>query len=56
VGSIVIQWGDGSVSQLAVGKTRRVHFYRRRGRFRVQVTVADRAQNKTRQGQQITIS
>lgn len=56
VGSIVIQWGDGSVTNLAVGKTRRVHFYRRRGRFRVRVTVADRAQNKTRQGQQITIS
>jgi hypothetical protein len=56
VGSIVIQWGDGSVSRLAVGKSRRVHFYRRRGRFRVRVTVADKAQNTTRQGQQITIS
>ncbi len=56
VASIVIQWGDGSVTHLAVGKSRRVHFYRRRGRFRVRVTVADRAQNKTQQGQQVTIS
>jgi hypothetical protein len=55
VGSIVIQWGDGSVSHLAVGKTHRVHFYRRRGRFRVRVTVADKAGNKTRQAQQITV-
>jgi hypothetical protein len=56
VGSIVIQWGDGSVSRLAVGQNRRVHFYRRRGGFRVRVIVADRAGNTTRHGQQITIT
>ena len=56
VGSIVVQWGDGSVSHLAVGQNRRVHVYHRRGRFRVRVIVADRAGNTTRQGQQIGIS
>ncbi len=56
IGSIVVQWGDGSASHLAVGQNRRVHVYRRRGSFRVRVIVADRAGNTTRQGQQITIS
>ena len=56
VGSIVVQWGDGSVSHLAVGQNRRVHVYHRRGSFRVRVIVADRARNTTRQGQQIAIS
>ncbi len=56
VGSIVIQWGDGSASRLAVGQNRRVHFYRRRGNFRVRVIVADRAGNTTRGGQRVTIS
>jgi hypothetical protein len=56
VGAIVVQWGDGSASHLAVGQSRRFHVYHRRGRFRVRVTVADRAGNKTQQGQRITIS
>jgi hypothetical protein len=56
IGSIVIQWGDGSTSRLTVGQNRRSHVYRRRGRFGVKVAVSDRARNVTRQGQQITIS
>jgi hypothetical protein len=54
VGSVVIRWGDGKSSVVPVGQRWRFHFYARRGRYRVTVIVTDRAQNQTRQTQQVT--
>lgn len=47
VGSIVIVWGDGRRSSLAVGQHKAVHVYSRSKTYTIKVTVTDRAGNKT---------
>jgi hypothetical protein len=48
VAKVTVRWGDGSASKLHLGSHRRSHAYRRKGRFRITVTVVDRAGNVTR--------
>jgi hypothetical protein len=48
IARVMINWGDRSTSKVRLGSHRRSHAYRRRGRYRITVTVADRAGNVTR--------
>jgi len=44
VGKVTVYWGDGS-PRTAVAHGRAVHVYRRAGRFKIRVVIADRAGN-----------
>jgi hypothetical protein len=46
VATVSIRWGDGTVTHVKVGTHRVVHVYRRAGRYKITVTVADRAGNQ----------
>ncbi len=48
VAEVVLDWGDGTVAKLHLGWHRKLHSYRRPGRYRVTVAVTDRAGNTTR--------
>jgi len=48
VATVVIRWGDGKVSRVALGARSLTHVYRRRGRYRIALVVTDRAGNVTR--------
>ena len=48
VASLAIRWGDGTITHLKPGTHRLLHSYRRAGRYKVTVTVADRAGNQTK--------
>jgi hypothetical protein len=47
VAKLTIHWGDGTVVHLKLGGRRITHVYRRPGRYKITVTVADRAGNHT---------
>ncbi len=47
VASIVIVWGDGRRSSIAVGQRKAVHVYRRSKTFVIKLMVTDRAGNRT---------
>jgi len=47
VAKITIRWGDGAVARVKPGTHRVPHVYRRPGRYKITVTVADRAGNQT---------
>ena len=47
VAKLTIRWGDGTVTHIKPGTHRVVHVYRRPGRYKITVTVADRAGNQT---------
>jgi hypothetical protein len=53
VTSVVVDWGDGSRYRITHGK---YHVYRRAGRYRLTVTVTDRAGNVTTVSQAIKIA
>ena len=46
VAELTIRWGDGAVTRVKPGTHRISHVYRRPGRYKVTVTVADRAGNQ----------
>jgi hypothetical protein len=46
VATLTIRWGDGTTTRITPGTHRLVHSYRRPGRYRITVTVADRAGNQ----------
>jgi hypothetical protein len=48
VATLTIRWGDGTTTQIKPGTHRLRHAYRRPARYRITVTVADRAGNQTR--------
>jgi hypothetical protein len=48
IAKVVVLWGDGTTVRLGRGSHRSFHAYRRPGRYRVTVEVADRAGNVTR--------
>lgn len=48
VASLTIRWGDGTTTRIKPGTHRLVHAYKRPGRYRITVIVADRAGNQTR--------
>jgi len=56
VAKVTIRWGDGTVTHVKVGTHRVVHVYRRAGRDKITVTVADRAGNQTTVVRRIKIS
>jgi hypothetical protein len=47
VAGLTIRWGDGTVTHVKLGTHRIAHRYRRARRYRVTVTVVDRAGNRT---------
>ena len=47
VAKLMVRWGDGTVTQIKPRTHRVVHVYRRPGRYKITVTVADRAGNQT---------
>ena len=47
VAKLTIRWGDGTVTHVKPGTHRVAHVYRRAGRYKITVTVADRAGNQT---------
>jgi len=47
VAKLTIRWGDGAVTKVKPGEHRIAHVYRRPGRYKITVTVADRAGNQT---------
>jgi PKD domain len=47
VAKLTIRWGDKTVTQIKPGTHRVAHVYRRPGRYKITVTVADRAGNQT---------
>jgi hypothetical protein len=47
VAKVTIRWGDGTVTHVKPGTHRIAHAYRRPGRYKITVTVADRAGNQT---------
>jgi hypothetical protein len=47
VASVTIHWGDGTTTHVKPGTRRIIHSYRRRGRYKITVTVLDRAGNRT---------
>jgi hypothetical protein len=48
IARVTINWGDRSTFKLRLGSHRRSHAYRRPGRYRITVTVVDRAGNVTK--------
>lgn len=53
IGRVVVNWGDGSIVRAGHRKS---HAYKRSGRYRVTVTVADRAGNVARIVRYVTIA
>jgi hypothetical protein len=53
IAKVTVNWGDGSVYTITHGK---YHAYKRRGRYRVTVTITDRAGNTTRLVQTLRIT
>ncbi|MGH2885172.1 MAG: PKD domain-containing protein, partial [Solirubrobacteraceae bacterium] len=47
IAKLTIRWGDGTVTSVKPGTHRIAHVYRRPGRYKITVTVADRAGNQT---------
>jgi hypothetical protein len=47
VAKVAVAWGDGTRATVALGRHRSFHAYRRSGRYRVVVTVTDKAGNIT---------
>ena len=47
VAKLTIRWGDGTVTRVKPGTHRITHAYRRPGRYKITVTVADRVGNQT---------
>ena len=47
VAKLTIRWGDGTVTHVKPGTHRIAHVFRRAGRYRITITVADRAGNQT---------
>jgi hypothetical protein len=47
IAKVTVTWGDGTSAPLAVGRHRSFHVYRRPARYRVVVTVTDKAGNAT---------
>ena len=56
VASLTIRWGDGTSTRVKRGTHRIVHSYRRAGRYRITITVLDRAGNRTRAVQRVKIA
>jgi hypothetical protein len=48
VAKVLIRWGDGTTVSLKPGRHLADHAYRRTGRYRITLVVADRAGNRTR--------
>ena len=48
VAKVLVQWGDRTTTRLRLGRHRSFHAYRRPGRYRVTVTVTDKAGNVKR--------
>lgn len=53
VSSVAVKWGDGSKTVIV---KRASHLYKRRGRYRITVTVKDRAGNKTVKTRKVKIT
>jgi hypothetical protein len=47
VASLTIRWGDGTSTRVKPGTHRILHSYRRGGRYKITITVLDRAGNRT---------
>ena len=43
---LTLRWGDGTVTQVKPGTHRIVHIYRRPGRYRIGITIVDKAGNR----------
>ncbi len=56
VASVVVRWGDGASFHLPHQALQKLHTYRRPGRYRLTVTVTDRAGNRTAVVRTITIT
>ncbi len=56
VAKLTIRWGDRTVTQVKPGTHRIAHVYRRPGRYKITVTVADRAGNQTTVVRHVRIS
>jgi hypothetical protein len=56
VASLTIRWGDGTSTRVKRGSHRIVHSYRRAGRYKITITVLDRAGNRTRAVQRVKIA
>jgi hypothetical protein len=55
VAKLTIRWGEGTVTHVKPGTHRIAHVYRRPGRYKVTVTVADRAGNEKTVVRQVRI-
>jgi hypothetical protein len=56
VAKLTIRWGDGTVTHVKLGTHRIVHAFRRAGRYKITVTVIDRAGNQTTVVRRLKIS
>jgi len=56
VASLTIHWGDGTTSRVTAGTHRLTHRYARAGRYRITITVFDRAGNRTTEVRRIKIA
>ena len=56
VASLTIHWGDGTTTRIKPGTHRVVHTYRHPRRYRITVTVADRAGNQARVAKRVKIA
>jgi hypothetical protein len=56
VATLTIRWGDGTTTRIKPGTHRVAHIYLRPGRYRITVTVADRAGNQTRVARRVKIA
>ena len=56
VASLTIHWGDGTTTHVKPGTHRIAHSYRRRGRYKITVTVLDRAGNRTTAARRVKIT
>ena len=56
VATLTIRWGDGTTTRIKPGTHRLLHSYRRPGRYRITVTVVDRAGNQTRVVRRVKIA
>jgi hypothetical protein len=56
VAKVTIRWGDGTITHVKIGTHRIAHVYRRRGRYTIEVAVADRAGNQTTAAHHVKIT
>jgi hypothetical protein len=47
VAGLAIRWGDGTITRVKPGTHRLAHDYRRPGRYKITITILDRAGNRT---------